>query len=125
GDPGAADDDLAGCAAAASRLARTASETGLLVLGDGSNRRGARAPGGNDDRAADFDESVAGALATADVDTLRDIDPELAAELGAGGRVPWQVLASLPTGEHGWRAELLYSDAPFGVGYHVAVWDRT
>src|SRR5699024_9561449 len=68
----AADDGLAGCAAAASRLARTASETGLLVLGDGSNRRGARAPGGNDDRAADFYESVAGALATADVHTLRD-----------------------------------------------------
>jgi hypothetical protein len=24
----------------------------------------------------------------------------------------------------GWRGELLYSGAPYGVGYHVAVWER-
>lgn len=96
---------------------------GLLVLGDGANRHGPCAPGGQDDRAAAFDAVVAGALGRADAEALAGLDPRLAAELGAGGRVPWQVLAGL-AGTACWRAELLYSAAPFGVGYHVAVWDR-
>jgi hypothetical protein len=96
-------------------------ETGLLILGDGSNRHGPRSPGSEDDRAPGFDESVARALESADVAALLALDTRLADELGAGGRVPWQVLAGLGSG---WRAELLYSAAPFGVGYHVAVWER-
>jgi catalytic LigB subunit of aromatic ring-opening dioxygenase len=96
-------------------------ETSLLVLGDGSNRHGPRSPGSEDERAPGFDERVAHALETADVQALLHLDPKLADELGADGRVPWQVLAGLGTG---WRAELLYSAAPFGVGYHVAVWER-
>jgi hypothetical protein len=47
----------------------------------------------------------------------------LAAELGSGGRVPWQVLAGVG-GADAWRSKLLYSGAPLGVGYHVAVWER-
>lgn len=96
-------------------------ETGLLVLGDGSNRHGPRAPGSEDDRAPGFDDSVAEALEKADGRALLALDPRLAEDLGAGGRAPWQVLAGLGSG---WRAELLYSAAPFGVGYHVAVWER-
>lgn len=95
--------------------------TGLLVLGDGSNRHGPRSPGSEDERAPAFDDEVAKALETADAETLLKIDPVLAGELGVGGLVPWQVLAG--TGGR-WRSELLYSDAPFGVGYHVAVWER-
>ena len=95
--------------------------TGLLVLADGSNRHGPTSPGSEDERAAGFDETVAKALAKADVDALLALDPALAGELGAGGRVPWQVLAG--TG-NSWQADLLYSAAPFGVGYHVAVWER-
>lgn len=92
----------------------------LLILGDGSNRHGPGAPGGEDVRAPAFDDAVAKALAKADTQALLELDPVLAEELGAGGRVPWQVLA----GAGGdWRAELLYSAAPFGVGYHVAVWE--
>lgn len=108
------------CAGLGRQLAQ-AEETGLLVLGDGSNRHGPRSPGSEDGRAAGFDESVAKALERADVGALLDLDPGLAEELGAGGRAPWQVLAGLGPG---WRAELLYSEAPFGVGYHVAVWER-
>lgn len=96
-------------------------ETSLLVLADGSNRHGPRSPGSEDARAPGFDESVAEALRNADVQGLLALDSQLAGELGAGGRAPWQVLAGLGPG---WRAELLYSDAPFGVGYHVAVWER-
>lgn len=93
----------------------------LLILGDGSNRHGPRSPGSEDERAPAFDRAVAEALGKADTRALLEIDPGLADELGAGGRVPWQVLAGV-AGE--WRAELLYSAAPFGVAYHVAVWER-
>ncbi|WAL67410.1 class III extradiol dioxygenase subunit B-like domain-containing protein [Amycolatopsis cynarae] len=110
----------AGCA----RVGEDLDEDGpsaLLVLGDGSNRHGAGAPGSADERAAGFDDSVAKALAKADAEALLALDPGLAAELGASGRAAWQVLAGLGDG---WRAELLYSAAPFGVAYHVAVWER-
>ena len=53
---------------------------------------------------------------------LAALDPGLAAELAVAGRAPWQVLAAAACGD--WAADLLYSDAPFGVAYHVAVWTR-
>ena len=110
----------ADCARLGKQLA-DADETGLLVLADGSNRHGPRAPGSEDGRAPGFDRAVAEALANADAEALLALDPRLAEDLGAGGRAPWQALAGLGPG---WRAELLYSAAPFGVGYHVAVWER-
>lgn len=108
------------CAELGQRLAESP-ETGLLVLADGSNRHGPRAPGGEDDRAPGFDENISKALERADAAALLALNPRLAEDLGAGGRAPWQVLTGLGPG---WRAELLYSAAPFGVGYHVAVWER-
>ncbi|HEX3787886.1 MAG TPA: class III extradiol dioxygenase subunit B-like domain-containing protein [Pseudonocardiaceae bacterium] len=98
---------------------------GLLVLADGSNQHGEQAPGGVDDRAEPFDTEVAAALAKADTDTLLGLDPGLAAELGATGRAAWQVLAgvAVATGPEAWRARLEYSEAPFGVAYHVALWE--
>lgn len=93
----------------------------LLVLGDGSNRHGPRSPGSEDERAPAFDEGVAKALAKADTQALLALDPRLCDELGVGGRVPWQVLAGVADD---WRAELVHSGAPFGVAYHVAVWER-
>lgn len=98
-----------------------ATHDALLVLGDGSSRRGDEPPGGPDERAEAFDTGVAAALAEGDGDSLLSVDPGLAAELGAGGRVAWQVLA-------GWarqrptRGRLTYDAAPFGVAYHVATW---
>lgn len=114
------DTEPADCARLGKQLGESG-ETGLLVLGDGSNRHGPRAPGSEDERAPSFDDAVAKALAKADAEALLALDPALADELGAGGRVPWQVLAGVGDS---WRAELLYSAAPFGVGYHVAVWER-
>lgn len=95
---------------------------GLLVVGDGSARRDTAPPGEEDARAEGFDAAVATALARADTQALLDIDPALAAELRVAGRVPWQVLAGFARGG-AWRGELLYSDAPRGVGYHVAYWE--
>lgn len=110
------------CAALGRRLGASADDTALLVLGDGSNRHGDRAPGGRDDRAPGFDSAVAAALADVDAEALAGLDPVLAAELGAVGRAPWQIAAGVAaTGS--WRGRLLYSDAPFGVGYHVALWE--
>ncbi|SDK41424.1 hypothetical protein SAMN04488074_105389 [Lentzea albidocapillata subsp. violacea] len=98
-----------------------AEECGLLVLGDGSTRHGPRSPGSDDERSGPFDSSVHTALATADVDGLLGLDLELARELGAQGRAAWQVLAGVPGPWHCSGAEFF---APFGVGYHVAVWER-
>jgi hypothetical protein len=98
---------------------------GLLVLGDGSNRHTERAPARPDDRAGAFDAGVRAALAAADPKALLAIDPDLAAELGAVGRAAWQVLAGAVLAVGGeWTGDVLYSDQPFGVAYHVAVWDQ-
>ncbi|MFB6725334.1 hypothetical protein ACFCV3_34465 [Kribbella sp. NPDC056345] len=90
---------------------------GLLVMGDGAPRRSEHSPVHLHPLAEVFDSTVAKALAAADADVLAALDPELAAELQAAGRAPWQVLAGA-LGEL--RGELLYDAAPYGVGYFVA-----
>jgi hypothetical protein len=106
------------CYALGEHLAGGDDPVGLLVLGDGSHRHGARAPGRPDDRAGPFDDAVHDALANADAKALLDLDPALAAELGAVGRAPWQVLAGA-LGEHHWTATASVF-VPFGVAYHLA-----
>jgi hypothetical protein len=96
-------------------------DVGLLVLGDGSTRHGPRSPGSDDERSEPFDSLVHTLLAAADVDGLLGLDLELARELGAQGRAAWQVLAGVPGP---WRCSGAEFFAPFGVGYHVAVWER-
>lgn len=111
------------CVALGERLAAADDEpVGLLVLGDGSPRHGERAVGRPDERAAGFDDAVHKALAAADPSALRAVDPGLAAELGAVGRAPWQVLAGA-AGARQWRARRGELLVPFGVAYHLAVWD--
>ncbi|MFC6090464.1 class III extradiol dioxygenase subunit B-like domain-containing protein [Saccharothrix lopnurensis] len=109
------------CLALGARLADEARPgQALLVLGDGSHRHGELAVGRPDERAGAFDEDVRRALAAADVDALRALDPDLAAELGADGRAAWQVAAGVPGA---WRCARSAFLAPFGVGYHCAVWE--
>jgi aromatic ring-opening dioxygenase LigB subunit len=93
----------------------------LLVMGDASACRTLKAPGYLDGRAAGFDKEVGRALETADVPALKALDADLAYELKAAGRAPWQVLAGAAEGA-GLSGELLYEDAPYGVGYLVAAW---
>ncbi|MEU5753808.1 class III extradiol dioxygenase subunit B-like domain-containing protein [Streptomyces sp. NPDC047829] len=93
----------------------------LLVLGDASACRTLKAPGYLDERAAPFDAEVGRALGTADVAALAVMDVVRARELKASGRAPWQVLAGAAEGA-GLAGELLYEDAPYGVGYVVAAW---
>lgn len=97
---------------------------GLLVLGDGAATHTLKAPGYFDRRAAELDRAVAAALAAADPDALLDLDPELAGELRVAGREAWQVgAAAAQVLAPAWQGELLYSAAPFGVAYHVALWE--
>jgi hypothetical protein len=109
------------CAELGRELAASARRVALLVAADGSARRSLKGPGYFDERAEPFDASVAAALAHADTEALAALDAKLAAELLAAGRAPWQVLAGAAQGA-GLRGELLYDEAPYGVGYFVATW---
>lgn len=91
----------------------------LLILGEGSARRGEKAPGFLDERAFGFDDQLADALGKGDAATLRDLDTELARELMVGGRSALRLLGHLGEPD---RAELSYRDDPFDVSYFVARW---
>ncbi|MDQ0583890.1 class III extradiol dioxygenase subunit B-like domain-containing protein [Streptomyces rishiriensis] len=109
------------CAEVGRSIGAAAERVALLVMGDASACRTLKAPGYLDERAAPFDAEVARALGTADLAALGALDAELAYELKASGRAPWQVLAGAAEGA-GLTGALLYEDAPYGVGYVVATW---
>ncbi len=108
----------------AQRLRYDSAPVGLLVLGDGAATHTLRAPGYLDGRAEGLDAAVAAAFAAADTSALLDIDATLAGELLVAGREAWQVAAAAAQSlAPAYRGELLYSAAPYGVAYHVALWD--
>ncbi|MGW2704653.1 class III extradiol dioxygenase subunit B-like domain-containing protein [Streptomyces sp. NPDC001340] len=109
------------CVEAGRDIAARAGRVALLVMGDASACRTLKAPGYLDERAAPFDAEVARALGAADVAAVEALDAELAHELKASGRAPWQVLAGAAE-DAGLSGALLYDDAPYGVGYLVATW---
>ena len=99
--------------------------TAVLLLGDGSARRGEKAPGFLDERAFPFDDTVADALASGDAATLRDLDTTLAAELMVDGRSVFRLLGILGDRCDPVRAGLTHRQDPYGVSYLVARWDLT
>ncbi len=90
-------------------------------MGDGSARRSEKAPGWFDERAADFDASVAQALASGNPEQLSRIDQERGRELLAAGAPAWRAAARLLARTF-WDGAVSYDDAPYGVGYFVAAW---
>jgi hypothetical protein len=110
------DDEPAGCLRLGKEIAGAAGRTGLLVMADGSARRGLRAPGYFDERAAAFDAGVERAVRAGDLRALAAVDAALARELMASGRPAWQVLAGATDGT-AWRADVMYADDPLGVMY--------
>ncbi|MYW73187.1 hypothetical protein GTW08_13745, partial [Pseudonocardia sp. SID8383] len=50
------------------------------------------------------------------------LDPDGAAALWASGRAPWQVLAGAARGR-AWTAAHRHTSMPYGVAYHVALWE--
>jgi hypothetical protein len=97
----------------------------LLVMGDGTARRSAAAPGYLDERAEPFDTVVEQAFRDGDLPALAALDSDLARDLLAAGRPAWQVLAGALAADTAARpsTRILYSDAPFGVAYLVATLD--
>lgn len=109
------------CAGEGQAVAASAGRVALLVMGDGSACRTVKAPGYLDDEAEGFDAAAAAALDGADTEALAGIDPQSARRLRAVGRAPWQLLAGAARGAN-LGGQLLYEDAPYGVGYFVAGW---
>jgi hypothetical protein len=102
-------------------LAELPDGAALLVMGDGSARRSTAAPGYRDDRAEGFDRDVAAALGAGDPAALAALDPVLGRDLLAAGAPVWRTFGACLAGTR-YAAELHYADAPYGVGYFVAVW---
>ncbi|HEY9391553.1 MAG TPA: class III extradiol dioxygenase subunit B-like domain-containing protein [Mycobacteriales bacterium] len=114
------DEDLA---AWAGQIDDLADRLAVLVMGDGSARRTEHSPGYLDERAVPFDKQVAAGMAAGDPSALRCLDPTLGTALLAAGTAPWR-LAGWLGGDERFDAEVLYHDAPYGVGYLVARWRR-
>jgi len=113
------DDDLEALAAGL----LTHDDVAVLLMGEGSTRRGETAPGFLDERAFPFDDVVADALDSGEGSELRTLDEALARELMVGGRAVFRLLGNLvaPTGRPA-DAVLDYRDDPLGVSYFVATW---
>jgi hypothetical protein len=114
-----------GAAAAAGRMlaaaASRAGRVGLLVMGDLSARRTAKAPASFHPAAEEFDRGIGDAVRKAELDRLLDLDAALAAELRVGGTAALWLLAGAMEGAGALRGEVRYEAAPFGVGYLVGV----
>ena len=109
----------ADCAALGERLAEAAARVALLVMADGSARRGLKAPGYLDERSLPFDAHVTDAIRAGDMAPLLALDADLARDLMATGRPAWQVLAGALDGQRP-ASTIRYFDDPFGVAYLVA-----
>jgi hypothetical protein len=107
------------CAALGARIAAAGERVALLVMADGSARRGLKAPGYLDPRSVPFDAEVEKAVRAGDMTALLALDAGLAEALMATGRPAWQVLAGAMTGQRP-ACQVRYCDDPFGVAYLVA-----
>jgi len=96
------------------------SGVGLILVADGALCHGPRAPRAQDERADAYDDGACAALASGQPDQLADIDADLGLELGATGPLVWPVLLAAADGDG--IGEVLWSGAPYGVGWAVAAW---
>ncbi len=108
------------CRAAGTGLVAGPGEVALVVVADGSARRGEKAPGHLDERAFPVDAEVEGALRAADPDRLLALDPGLCADLLLHGRAPLQVAAAAMAASGPMRCADLEAEDPFGVLYLTA-----
>jgi hypothetical protein len=92
----------------------------VLVVANGSARRGEKAPGYLDERAAGFDAALGAALRGPDPTALAGLDVVPAEELLAGNVAGLRALGEILTPGH--RASVDYDADPFGVQYWVMRW---
>lgn len=109
-----------GIAEGAGLVASAADRVAVLTMGDASACRTEKAPGFLDPRAADHDRSVARAFADGP-HAVAALDGALATAVLADGWAAWQLLARVVDARPV-EADVLYDDAPYGVGYLVATW---
>lgn len=96
--------------------------TTLVVMADGSARRGEKAPGHLHPDAVSFDERIEAALRAGDTEVLSALDPEVGEELWCEGVPGLRILGEVARGR-GLVPYVSYADAPFGVAWWVARWD--
>ncbi|TSD96064.1 hypothetical protein FOS14_17030 [Skermania sp. ID1734] len=94
---------------------------GLLVVADGAATLTDKAPRAFHPGAPAYQQRINQALAQGDCAAVADLDPAECTKYGVSGRAAWQFLAGVFGGSKP-QTEVLYSAAPFGVGYHVGVW---
>ena len=107
---------------AAAALLELSGPTTLVVMADGSARRGEKAPGHVHPQALSFDERIEAALRSGDAEILAALDPALGEELWCEGVPGLRVLGEVARGRRV-TAEMIYADAPYGVAWWVARWD--
>ena len=90
----------------------------VVVVADGAASLTPRAPVPEDPRGVDLDARLTGWLRTGG--ELPDPGREVAEEVGWWSRPAWLMLAEIIDGR---QPNAAHSWAPFGVGYHHAVWD--
>jgi hypothetical protein len=122
GVDGVADDD--GQRDEARELIEALDPTSLIVVGDGSARRSAAAPGAFDQRASELDMMMEKAIAAVDVDAILDLEKDLCDELLVAGRAAWQMAARLVHSDTGMRRGQVEMFDPYGVAYFVGSWTR-
>jgi len=98
--------------------------TTLLVMADGSARRGEKAPGHVHPDAVRFDEAIEKALRDGDAEALATLDLDQAGELWCEGAPGFRLLGEVARGRR-IDTEVSYADAPYGVAWWVARWDLT
>lgn len=99
---------------------RTDDAGGVLVVANGSARRGEKAPGHLDERCFGFDEEVDKALRAGDPAPLAALDPALGEQLWA---FDTPVLRRLGEVAGKAVAQVDYADDPYGVQYWVVRWE--
>jgi hypothetical protein len=103
-------------------LLELAEPTTLVVMADGSARRGEKAPGHLHPDAVAFDERIEAALRSGDAEALAALDPEVGEELWCEGVPGLRVLGELAR-DRDVVPYVSYADAPYGVAWWVARWD--
>jgi hypothetical protein len=109
---------------AAAGLLEVSEPTTLVVMADGTARRGEKAPGHLHPDAVAFDERIELALRSGDAESLAALDPEEGEELWCEGVPALRLLGELAR-DREVVAYVSYAEAPYGVAWWVARWDLT
>jgi hypothetical protein len=97
-------------------------DTTLVVMADGSARRGEKAPGHVHPDAVRFDDAIEKALRDGDAEALATLDLDRADELWCEGAPGFRLLGEVAR-DRRVEAHVSYTGAPYGVAWWVARWD--